>query len=399
MKAVIIGAGLIGCGFAGQLLHASGYQIVFAARRPAMVEHLNRANRYRVRLVDGVETHEVLVEGVRAVCASAPEQAAKEMAEADLIVTAVGAGNLPNVAPLIAAGLQQRAAPVNVLACENLNKAGSYLRELVARNLPPYFPLAQHGFAGTLVDRAVPRRLGEPAQDELLTFIGEPSNLFVVEGRSLRAPLPPLEGMIIAEDFPAWIQRKLFIFSAGHATCAYLGYLKGYHYIHTAIRDAEIRGAVLAAMREGQRGLAARLGRSMAGNENDLRQIIARFENAALNDPIMRVGRDPKRKLGAEDRLVGAARLAEKAGIRPEKLALAAAAALCFYNPADPSAVDLHREIDAAGLEPALRHICGLDPQNGFGHFVAEVWSQLADGCWQKGNLLLSLKQLLWAWR
>ncbi|MFQ5859898.1 MAG: hypothetical protein ACE5LU_30245, partial [Anaerolineae bacterium] len=217
------------------------------------------------------------------------------------------------------------------------------------------------------------------------------------DGPSLRRPLPAIEGMIVANDYSAWIRRKLYIFSAGHATAAYLGYLKGYHYIHTAIRDPEIRAAVLAAMAEGQRGLAARYGPEVAGDERDLLDIVARFENAALNDPIVRVGRDPRRKLGAQDRLVGAARLAEKAGIRPVKLALAAAAAFCFYNPADPSAIDLHRRIETAGLGPVLQQISGLDPRWGLGRLVADVWLRLTDG-WQIGNQLLSLDQLLWAW-
>jgi len=399
MKAVVIGAGLIGCGFAGQLLHACGYQVVFVARRQVMVDYFNRTRGYRVRLVNGQETHEVLVEGVRAVFTGEPEHVAEEMSSADLIITAVGANNLPNIASLIAAGLAPRRASVNILAFENLVNAGSYLRDLVASYLPKDYPLAKHGFSGALVDRAVPQRLGDPATDEWLTFIGDPQITFVVEGRNLRPPLPMIEGMIVARDYTAWIRRKLYIFSAGHATCAYLGYLKGYHYIHTAIYDPEIRAAVLAAMAEGQHGLAGRYGPEVAGDENDLQAIIARFENAALNDPIMRVGRDPRRKLAAEDRLVGAARLAEQAGIRPEKLALAMAAALCFYNPADPSAADLHHEIEIAGLGPTLEHLCGLDSGQGLGRFVADVWNQLADGCWQKGNLLLSLEKLLWAWR
>jgi len=29
MKAVVIGPGRVGCGFAGQLLHASGYEVCF----------------------------------------------------------------------------------------------------------------------------------------------------------------------------------------------------------------------------------------------------------------------------------------------------------------------------------------------------------------------------------
>jgi mannitol-1-phosphate 5-dehydrogenase len=151
-------------------------------------------------------------------------------------------------------------------------------------------------------------------------------------------------------------------------------------------------------MTEGQHGLAARYGQEIAGDENDLQEIIARFENAALNDSITRVARDPRRKLGANDRLVGAARLAEKAGVAPEKLALAAAAALCFYNPADSSTADLQREIEVAGLGAALHHICGLDSRRGVGRFVAERWKRLSEG-WQRGNLLLKLDQMLWAYR
>ncbi|MFQ5612134.1 MAG: hypothetical protein ACE5H9_08370 [Anaerolineae bacterium] len=398
MKAVVFGSGRIGCGFAGQLLHASGYQVVFVGRNPAVVDHLNRVRRYRVWLVGGPEMEEIVVDGVRAVSTAEPDLVAAEMSEAELIVTAVGVGNLPDIAPLIAAGLRRRREPTNVLAFENLVNAGLYLRGLVAGHLPAGGSPAAHGVSGSLISRAVTHQLGDPAGDEPLIFVGDRLAHFVVDGASLCQPLPAVEGMIVAEDYSAWVQRKLYIFSAGHAAVAYLGYLKGYHYIHTAIRDPEIRVAALAAMAEGQRGLAARYGPEVAGDESDLMQIVARFENAALNDPITRVGRDPKRKLGADDRLLGAARLAEEAGIRPEKLVLVAAAALCFCNPADPSATDLQREIETAGPGPALRQVSGLDPGQGLGRLVTDGWRRLADG-WRHGNLLLSLDQLLWTWR
>lgn len=396
MKAVIIGPGRIGCGLVGQLLRASGHQVVFAARNPVVVAHFNRVGNYWVHLVNGRERHEIFVDEIRAVWTAEQDRVAEEMAEAELIATAVGASNLPAVAPLIAAGLRRRRLPVNVLAFENLANAGSYLRDLVASHLPVDFPLAEHGFSGALVSRAVTHRLRDPTGDQSLIFIGDPPATFIVDGSCLRPPLPVMEGMTVTDDYAAWVRRKLYTFSAGHATCAYLGYLKGYHYIHTAIRDPEIRAAVLKAMAEGQRGLAARYGPDVAGDESDLLQIIARFENAALNDPIVRVGRDPRRKLDAEDRLVGAARLAEEAGVRPEKLALAAAAALFFYNPADPSSLELQQEIKAAGLGPALRQICELDPNRGVGRYIADIWSQLVNG-WQRGNILLSLDQLMWA--
>lgn len=398
MKAVVIGPGRIGCGFAGQLLRASGHEVVFVARNPDVVDHINRVGRYRVRLVCGQESRAIVVNGIRAVSTADSEKVVEEISGAGLIATAVGASNLPDIASLIAAGLRRRSTPVNVLAFENLTHAGPYLRDLIARHLAADFPLGEHGFSGAMVNRVVTQRLAEPGEDELLTFVGDPPASFVVDGPSLCQPLPAIKGMIVADDYTAWTRRKLYTFSAGHATCAYLGYLKGYHYIHTAIRDPEIKAAVLAAMTEGQRGLAARYGPKVAGNESDLLEIMARFENAALDDPVVRVGRDPRRKLGAEDRLVGAARLAAEAGVRPEKLALAAAAAFFFCSPTDPSADALQCEIEAAGLGTALNRLSGLDPSWGLGRSVTEAWGQLAGG-WQNGNLLLSLDQLVWAWR
>lgn len=75
---------------------------------------------------------------------------------------------------------------------------------------------------------------------------------------SLRKPLPEIPGLVRVKDFEAAFNRKLYVFSAGHVTVAYLGFLKGYRYVHAAVRDPEVRTAALEAMREGQQGLAAR---------------------------------------------------------------------------------------------------------------------------------------------
>lgn len=396
MNTVVIGPGRIGCGFAGQLLRSSGHRVTFLGRNAEVVDHLNRLGHYRVRLANGRDSRDIVVDEVRAVYVVDEAAALAALAEADLIVTAVGAGNLPAVAPLIAAALAGRGTPANVFAFENLADAGTYLKALVASHLPADGGLERHGFSGSVVSRAVSQRLGDPTADAPLTFVGDPASAFVVSGPDLR-PLEPIEGMIVADDLAAWMKHKLYIFSAGHAACAYLGYLKGYHYIHTAIRDPEIRAAVLAAMREGQRGVAALYGAPFAGGEADLLEILARFENAALQDTVNRVGRDPTRKLGHDDRLLGAAQLAQDAGLRPAGLGLAAAAACCF-DPEDPSAAQLQSEIENAGLGSALQRVSGLDTHKGLGRLVRKSWTQLAQG-WRKDNVLLSLAHLLWAWK
>lgn len=70
MKALIFGPGRIGCGFAGQLLQAAGYDLVFVSRNLAMTHYLNRMGRYKVDLVSRTERREVIVGGVRSVCIS-----------------------------------------------------------------------------------------------------------------------------------------------------------------------------------------------------------------------------------------------------------------------------------------------------------------------------------------
>jgi mannitol-1-phosphate 5-dehydrogenase len=364
-----------------------------------MTDYLNRTHRYLVRLTSNGKSEEVLVDSVRAVSTTKRKQVINEISKTNLIITAVGASNLPDVASIIADGLRQRDTPLNIIAFENLINAGSYLRNLVAGHLPHDFLLASHGFSGALISRIVTRRLGGPTRKEdLLTFIGDESATLIVDRSNLCKPLPVIKGMVATRDYNTWILCKLYIFNAGHATCAYLGYLKGYHYIHTAIRDPEIRTRVLAAMTEGQRGLAARYGPEIAGCEKDLLFILDRFENATLNDPIIRVARDPQRKLAPKDRLIGAACLAQKAGIKPETLTLAAAAALCFYNQDDLSAVNLQREIEKTGLESVLKHICGLNPNRGLGCVVARTCRKLRKR-WHKNNVLLGLNRGFWAWR
>ena len=61
--------------------------------------------------------------------------------------------------------------------------------------------------------------------------------------------------------------------------------------------------------------------------------LLARMTNPYLRDMVARVGRDPARKLGWEDRLVGTVRLALRQGVTPRRYALGAAAALTALEP------------------------------------------------------------------
>lgn len=388
MKAVVFGPGRIGCGFVGEVLHRAGFGLAFVGRG-AMAEHLARTGRYRVRLTDGRGGREEEVPVARALAISDVEAVAAVVADADLVAVSVGAQSLSAVAPALARGLSRRASPVNVVAFENCSDPGGCLRSDVLRAAPG-LERAGHGFASALVSRIVARRIGDPEAVDPVAFLGDVEGAFVVQATALCRPLPPLPGMRLAADYGAWLAKKLFTFSAGHAAAAYLGALKGYHFVHTAIRDPEIRAAVAEAMEEGRQGILRRFGREVAGEPAELEAILGRFENAALCDPVTRVGRDPLRKLGSEDRLVGAARAASAAGLRPRRLALVAAAALCFQCAEE-------RGAPASSPEATLRTVAGLDPQRGLGRDVAQAFARLAQGR-EPDGVLLSLRRLVWSW-
>lgn len=396
MKAVIFGAGRIGCGLAGQLLRDSGYEVVFVARNPALTEHLNRVGRYRVRLAGQGETREIMVDKIRAVSSGEIGRVAGEIADADLIITSVGSDNIKDICGLIAAGIKRRVRPVNVLAFENSESAGASLRDWVGRHLPKDFPLDRHGFAGVQISRAVTQRIGDPGSNEPLVFVGDPYSRFIVDGKGLRGTLPHIEGMLVTDNYNAWVQKKFCMFSAAHATTAYLGHMKGYRYIHSAIRDPQIRAAVLAVIKEGQQGLAARYGGEIAGDESDCQEILERIGNAQLCDPISRVGREPGRKLRAKDRLVGTARLAEAAGVEPKYLGLAIAAALFFNNHRDPSAFELQHHVSTQGGEETIYKFCGVDSNSPLGRLAADAWNRLSEG-WQQGRVLIDLETMTWS--
>jgi mannitol-1-phosphate 5-dehydrogenase len=397
LKAAVIGAGRIGCGLVAETLRAAGHDVVFVVRNPVLTDHLNRVGGYQLRLLGGADARDTVVDGIRAVCVADTERVVRELAGADLVAACLRPHSVPRVAPLIAAGLHRRDRACNVLTLENSVDAGSVLRDMVAARLPRGWPLEQHGFAGALAARVVSCRLGDPAQDEPLTFVADPPAGFLVDGCALREPIPEIPGVRPIDEFVATARHKLYTFSAGHAVAAYVGYLKGYRYVHTAVRDGEIRRAVMGAIAEGRAGLRARYPHGTPFVDSNPAKILKRFDNAALDDPVVRVGRDPQRKLGATDRLVGAAMLAEEAGLVPKRLALTAAAALCFEDPHDASSTSLQVELRRDGVHQVLKRVSRLDSRRGFGRSVATYWARLSAGRGEE-NHLLSLDRLVWAW-
>ena len=109
MKAVHFGAGNIGRGFVGLLLHEGGYELVFSDVAAPLVDAINAVDSYTVHEV-GEGGRDTVVTGFRALnSAEHPDELIEEVAGANIVTTAVGPTILKFVAPHIVGAPQPEA--------------------------------------------------------------------------------------------------------------------------------------------------------------------------------------------------------------------------------------------------------------------------------------------------
>ncbi|HOZ46157.1 MAG TPA: mannitol-1-phosphate 5-dehydrogenase [Candidatus Hydrogenedentes bacterium] len=390
-KAVQFGAGNIGRGFLGQLYFESGYETTFVDVIEPVVEGLKQRGEYPLRIV-GELTQTLRIGNVTAVYAQDTARVAQALAEADLASTAVGVSVLPKVAPAIAAGVAKRfeqpnAEPLNLIVCENLIGAGPFLREKVRDHLPERFHSfldERVGFVETSIGRMVPVMTAEELAEDPLLVCVEPYCELPVDARGFRGPLPPLEHMEPRQNFAAYVERKLFVHNAGHATTAYLGYIRGHEYTWQAIEDPVIRREADAAIAETCAGLVAKHGldpRALDDHWSDLKR---RFANRGLGDQVFRVAKDPIRKLGPNDRLIGAGLMCLAHGVTPAHVAFAAAAAIRYDHPDDAAAVSLRNILSEHGIRGVIERVCGIAWDSPFARLIEAQTDRLHREGWLK---------------
>ncbi|MBB6405653.1 mannitol-1-phosphate 5-dehydrogenase [Arthrobacter sp. AZCC_0090] len=368
MKAVHFGAGNIGRGFVGLLLHEAGYEVVFADVADALISQLASASSYEVHEV-GENAAVKTVSGFRALNSGSEEAAVvAEIATADLVTTAVGPHILKFVAPVIAKGLAARSgvspslAPLQVMACENAINATDLLHsEVQAAWDGAAGDLSSTAvFANTAVDRIVPNQAPGQGLDVTVETFYE----WVIDRTPFSGAAPVIPGATFVDELGPYIERKLFTVNTGHASAAYFGYGAGLEKISDAMADASIAARVRAVLEETKQLLLAKHDFVEAEQEAYVQKILSRFTNPYLPDTVNRVGRAPLRKLGRHERFIGpAAELAER-GVTPVALLDAISAALRFDDGADDEAVELARMLAEMDAAEAVERITELPPSH-----------------------------------
>ena len=377
MKALHFGAGNIGRGFVGVILHNAGYDLVFADVAAPLIDALSAQDSYTVHEV-GQDPKDITVTNFIGVnSATDKESLLGHIADTDIITTAVGPTVLKLIAPTIAEGLQHRAkvnptAPkVAVMACENAINATDGLAAAIRQAYPDADDVAF--FSNTAVDRIVPNQAPGQGLDVTVENYFE----WAVESGPFGDNVPAIPGVTWVEDLAPYITRKLFTVNTGHAATAYFGYSAGIEKISDALADPKVRAQVEQVLGETKTLVVEKFGFAPEVQQAYIDKIIQRFCNPSLPDTVQRVGRAPLRKISRHERFIGpAAELAEH-GHDTTALVAAVAAALRFDVADDPESQELQEKLraTAGSRNDLVTELTGIAPEHPLFTSLAEAFS------------------------
>lgn len=363
-KAVHFGAGKIGRGFIADLLHDSGYEIVFADVVDALVDLINEKHQYPLFLINHGYEKKIIDHVIAYSTIKEPEKVIAAIDEAELITTSVMASNLPKIAPLIAKGLKKRLEnqreKMTVMACENAIMGTDILKKsMIDTGIITEEELDQVAvFPNTAVDRMV---FDGEHEGEKGVEIGDDFELAVERQKLLDPSQEPIKGAEYVDDLEMFLQRKIYIINGGHALTGYFGYIHGIKTVQEVIHNEMIFAEVKGAMLESASALEKKYGFSHESLVDYMQtMMIERFTTPGVVDPIERVAREPIRKVSPNDRIMGPANQCEAYGLENGKLLKGIAYALYYKDPEDTQAVEIQNYIAEYGIEDAIVKYTGV---------------------------------------
>jgi len=212
------------------------------------------------------------------------------------------------------------------------------------------------GFPDCMISRVVPR----PEPDPLL-IVTEDYNEWTARADAFRGEKPPaLTALELVENQTARLERKLFIHNGGHAVCGYVGFHRGHRFIHEAVRDPVVGLHVAGALDELGEVVRRRHGFSQESIDAYKADLGRRGAIPQLADAVLRVVRDPVRKLSPRERLVAPALFAVEYGLPRTWIVKGIVAALKYRHADDTQSLALSAKLAQQGVEATLGEVCQL---------------------------------------
>ena len=300
------------------------------------------------------------------------------------MATAIGVNVLKFIAKPLALGLKKRflanRPKFDIIICENLIGADEYLKGLIKAEIPEYADKVDSdiGFVEASIGRMVPVMTDEKRKGNVLRVCVEPYNVLPLDKNAFKGEIPNVKNLYLYSPFNFFIQRKLYMHNMSHALTAYLGKIKGYEFIYQAINDFDVRYVAKKALTDVGVAMSKEHGVDVADLVAHSDNLIYRFTNSALADTVDRVGKDTIRKLGGNDRFMGALLLCEKYGVDCSAFCIGIASAMFFSPDGDDRSIELSNFAKENGVIKTLEKYSGYTGENAT--LIQELYEKIKGG-------------------
>ncbi len=309
-KITIIGAGKTGRGFIGRLAAEKNAEITFIDKDEALVKKLNERKSFTVSYFGGVR-EDMEVSGYTAYTW---ENA--DFSDAELIVVSVCGGNLKDVGAELAKRLDKD-KHYYIITAENYSKPSKVLKEAIG--------LSNISVSESTVFCTTIENGGINISSENYPYLQCDADL-------LDGYVPEIETIKPVHEFGNFLTRKLFTYNAASCVIAYLGYLKGYTDYAQAANDPDVLELLDKNYAVTNRVLCAEFGYDKADQEEFAQLSKNKFCDKTIVDTVARNAREPQRKLGNAERIIGPMLLINKYNEDASVLEMTAAAMLLYDN-------------------------------------------------------------------
>ena len=335
-KIVVVGAGKTGRGFIARLLQEAKEEVIFIDKNAELVKNLNDTKEFKVSFFGNVRE----AYGVNNFKAYTWENA--DLEDAELILVSVGGQNLKDVGTSLAPLLKDE-KHYYIITAENASQPSKTLKEAIGKE---NISVSESTVFCTTIE------------DGGLNINSENYPYLQCDADLLEGYVPAAKTLKPIGNFSNFLTRKLYTYNAASCVIAYIGWRKGYSNYADAANDEEILELLDKNYEATNRVLCKEFGYEEEDQKEFAALSKAKFCDRTIVDTVARNARDPQRKLGAAERIIGPIKLLHKYGEDAAVLERTAACAILY----DHDGEDAWRAIKAEkSNEQILTDICGLE--------------------------------------
>ncbi|MBQ7096480.1 MAG: hypothetical protein IJN96_00225 [Clostridia bacterium] len=352
-KITIIGAGKTGRGFVGRLMAEAGVFVQYIDKDSELVDRMTEKGSFDVNFFGNVR------EKITVSDFEITNWENADFSDTELIFVSVCGPNLKDVGAELKKRLKSD-RHYYIITCENASKPSKTLKDAI--DLPNVSVSEATVFCTTI-------------EDGRLDINSENYPYLQCDAELLEGYIPEIKSVKPVENFGNFLTRKLFTYNAASCIIAYLGWKKGYTDYGQAANDEEILELLDKNYEITNRVLCKEFGYDEKDQAEFALLSRNKFTDTTIVDTVARNARQPQRKLGKAERIIGPMLVIDKYGEDTSVLEQTAAVMLMYTNDGEEEWDEIRNSNTTGEI---LEKICGLEKGSKLYNGILEYYNKMS---------------------